>query len=159
MPTKKEPVKKAAAHAKEASVKEAHAVPPKKMERYVEGIGRRKTAVARVRVTQGETHFFVNGETLKKYFPLPRLESVVMAPFEKLKLETAFGVSAHVAGGGVKAQAEAVRLGLARALALKNPDLERRLHKLGFLTRDPRMVERKKYGLKKARRAPQWAKR
>ncbi len=147
---RKGPVKKIS-HAKE--------VAPAKVERYVEGIGRRKTAVARVRITKGEGNFFVNGKAVKHYFPLPRLESVVAAPFAKLKLEEKFDVSAHVVGGGIKAQAEAVRLGLSRALAIKNPDLERRLHKLGFLTRDPRMVERKKYGLKKARRAPQWAKR
>lgn len=150
--SKKEPAIKKSHPAKEAPA-------PKKVERYVEGVGRRKTAVARVRVTSGEGHFLVNGEAVKQYFPLPRLESVVAAPFAKLKLEEKFDVSAHVTGGGVKAQAEAVRLGLSRALAIKNPELERHLHKLGFLTRDPRMVERKKYGLKKARRAPQWAKR
>ncbi len=76
-----------------------------------------------------------------------------------MKLGDKYDVSAKVYGGGINAQAEAVRLGLARALALKNPDFEKRLSKLGYLRRDPRMVERKKYGLKKARRAPQWAKR
>jgi len=87
------------------------------------------------------------------------LEMVASAPLQKLKLTDKYDVSAHVKGGGITAQAEAVRLGLSWALAVKNPDFEKRLHKLGFLTRDPRMVERKKYGLKKARRAPQWAKR
>lgn len=131
----------------------------KKIERYVEGIGRRKTSVARVRVYGGHGQFSVNGKDFKNYFHLPRLISAVAAPLEKLKIADKFEISAKVLGGGIKAQAEAVRLGLARALAIKNPDLQKRLHKLGYLTRDPRMVERKKYGLKKARRAPQWAKR
>jgi len=131
----------------------------KKSERYVEGVGRRKTSVARVRLTGGHGKFFVNGRDLKQYFPLLRLEMVASAPLQKLKLTDKYDVSAHVKGGGITAQAEAVRLGLSWALAVKNPDFEKRLHKLGFLTRDPRMVERKKYGLKKARRAPQWAKR
>ncbi|MDP2599007.1 MAG: 30S ribosomal protein S9 [Candidatus Liptonbacteria bacterium] len=156
---KKEP-KKAVKHAVHAEKHPAHAVEkPAPKERYVEGVGRRKTAVARVRITHGAGHFLVNGEEPKKYFSLPRLHAMLVSPFEKLKIAGQFSVSAHVVGGGIHAQAEAIRLGLSRALAIKNPDLERKLHKLGFLTRDPRMVERKKYGLKKARRAPQWAKR
>jgi len=127
--------------------------------RYSEGIGRRKTAIARVRLVGGRGAITVNGKDYKEYFRSSRLEEVVCAPFEKLKLEDKFDVSAHVSGGGVKAQAEAVRHGLARALVMINPELKKRLRKLGFLTRDPRMVERKKYGLKKARRAPQWQKR
>ena len=82
-----------------------------------------------------------------------------MAPIEELKLEEKLAVVVKVVGGGVSAQAEAVRHGLARALALMEPELKTRLRVAGFLTRDPRMVERKKYGLKKARRAPQWKKR
>lgn len=135
------------------------AVEVKKSERYAEGIGRRKTSIARVRLTGGHGKFLINTKDLKQYFPIARLLMVASAPLEKLKLADKYDVSAHVQGGGITAQAEAVRLGLSRALALKNPDFEKRLHKLGFLTRDPRMVERKKYGLKKARRAPQWAKR
>ena len=90
---------------------------------------------------------------------MPVLESCALSPFLNLKLENQFDVTARVAGGGVQAQAEAVRLGLSRALALHTPDFQKRLHKLGFLTRDSRMVERKKYGLRKARGAPQWQKR
>lgn len=131
----------------------------KKSERYTEGVGRRKTSIARVRLTGGHGKFLINSKDFNQYFRLARLEMVASAPLAKLKLGDKYDVNAHVRGGGIAAQAEAVRLGLSRALALKNPDFEKRLHKLGFLTRDPRMVERKKYGLKKARRAPQWAKR
>lgn len=132
---------------------------PVRLEKYVEGVGRRKTAVARVRIVGGRGKFSVNERDLEQYFSLPRLRIVASAPLEKLKLSSKYNVSVKVHGGGPKAQSEAVRLGLSRALVLKNPDFKIRLHVLGFLTRDPRMVERKKYGLKKARRAPQWAKR
>lgn len=132
---------------------------PKKSERYAEGIGRRKTSIARVRIVGGKGEFGVNNKSIKQYFSLSRLADIATSPLHKLKVGDKFDVTARVFGGGIKAQAEAVRLGLARALALKNPDFRVRLHGLGFLTRDPRMVERKKYGLKKARRAPQWQKR
>ncbi|MEK7193330.1 MAG: 30S ribosomal protein S9 [Patescibacteria group bacterium] len=127
--------------------------------RYVEAVGGRKTAVARVRITPGGSHFVVNEKSLKDYFPLGRLSNVARQPIDDLKLEGKFSVSAQVRGGGVMAQAEAVRHGLARALTIVEPEFKKRLRQLGFLTRDSRMVERKKYGLKKARRAPQWAKR
>ena len=127
--------------------------------RYVEGIGRRKTAVARVRVTTGSGDVKVEGMDLKKYFKMPRLRRVVLAPLDNLKLADKYNVSVHVKGGGLKAQAEAVRHGLSRALVGIDADLKGRLRGWGFMTRDSRMVERKKYGLKKARRAPQWAKR
>lgn len=142
---------------KKIAAKEASEV--KKSERYVEGVGRRKTSIARVRLVGGHGKILVNDKDLKQYFPLLKTEMTASAPLQKLKLVDKYNVSAQVRGGGISSQAEAVRLGLARALAIKNPDFEKRLHKLGFLTRDPRMVERKKYGLKKARRAPQWAKR
>ena len=130
------------------------------MDRYVESVGRRKTAISRVRLTGGRGEFAVNGKKLDEYFRMmPRLLFYASSPLAKLKISDKYNVSAKVLGGGIRAQAEAVRLGLARALAVKNPDFKRRLRKLGFLTRDSRMVERKKYGLKKARRAPQWAKR
>ena len=135
------------------------ATPAKKAERYIEGVGRRKTSVARVRIVGGKGAFSVNGKELKDYFQLSRLASSAAHPFSKLKLGEHFDVTVKVSGGGIHAQAEAVRLGLSRALAVSNPDLQKRLHKFGFLTRDPRMVERKKYGLLKARRAPQWQKR
>ena len=139
---------------KEIEVKEV-----KKTERYIEEIGRRKTAVARVRLLGGHGEFLVNGKTSKEYFKMPRLEFLASSPMQKLKLADKYDVSAKVSGSGIYAQAGAIRLGLSRALATKNPDFKKRLRKLGFLTRDARMVERKKYGLKKARRAPQWAKR
>ncbi len=84
---------------------------------------------------------------------------MVEAPFEKMKCPGKFGLTAIVKGGGLSAQAEAVRMGIAKALLAFNPDFKKRLRRAGFLTRDARMVERKKYGLKKARRAPQWSKR
>jgi len=127
--------------------------------RYTEGIGRRKTAVARVRIIGGHGGFSINGKSVNDYFGVLRFQMAATSPIEKLKVGERYNVSAKVSGGGPKAQAEAVRLGLARALALKNPDFKSRLRVLGYLTRDPRMVERKKYGLKKARRAPQWQKR
>lgn len=131
----------------------------KKLERYVQAVGRRKTAVALVRLSGGHGAFLVNVKPLKEYFKMARLEFLASVPLLKLKLSDKYDVSAKVSGSGINAQAGAVRLGLSRALAEKNPDFKKRLRKLGFLTRDARMVERKKYGLKKARRAPQWAKR
>jgi len=127
--------------------------------KYTEGIGRRKTAVARVRIMKGKGNVSVNDRGLKEYFPIERARQTVMAPLEKLKLSDKFDVSVHVSGSGLAAQSGAIRHGLARALAITNPEFKKKLRNFGFLTRDPRMVERKKYGLKKARRAPQWAKR
>ena len=133
-----------------AEVKPAH---------YYQGVGRRKTAVARVRLTNGSTGMTVNDKSIKDYFHLSKLSQTALAPLTQLKLGDKFGVSVHVSGGGINAQAEAIRHGLARALILAEPAFKKKLRTLGFLTRDPRMVERKKYGLKKARRAPQWQKR
>ena len=127
--------------------------------RYFEGVGRRKTAIARVRVTNGVGGVVVNERKAAEYFPLKSMQKVFMEPLVNLKMADTLGVSVKVKGGGLAAQADAVRHGLARALVLLNPEFQKRLRTLGFLTRDPRMVERKKYGLKKARRAPQWAKR
>ncbi len=128
-------------------------------ERYIEGVGRRKTAVARVRIEKGSGKFIVNEKAPAEYFGLARLRETALSPLVSLKMEHQLNVSVHVKGGGVNAQAEAIRHGLARALVSMNEELKNRMRELGFLTRDPRMVERKKYGLKKARRAPQWAKR
>ena len=155
--TKKQPVA-AKKSVKQEAVKLVDAKPVK-VSRYVEAVGRRKTAIARVRIWGGNGEFSVNGKGVKEKFPSLRSSEAAVAPIAKLKLEGKYNVSALVHGGGSGAQAEAVRLGLARALAVKNPDFKKRLRKLGFLTRDSRMVERKKYGLKKARRAPQWKKR
>ncbi|PIP29838.1 30S ribosomal protein S9 [Candidatus Jorgensenbacteria bacterium CG10_big_fil_rev_8_21_14_0_10_54_38] len=137
-------------------------VPIHQAERYVEAVGRRKTAVARVRLFHEKKdkglHLTVNGRELAQYFPLRKLQEVARAPFGAVALEDAT-VSAKVAGGGVSAQAEAVRLGISRALLSVNPELRSRLKALGYLKRDPRMVERKKPGLRKARRPQQWRKR
>ncbi len=127
--------------------------------RYSEGIGRRKTAVARVRIVPGKGGISVNNKEAKEYFRMQELQQIISSPLDNLKMADKFDISAKVSGGGINAQAEAIRLGLSRALVLLNPDLKKPLRGLGFMTRDSRMVERKKYGLKKARRAPQWQKR
>jgi len=132
--------------------------PSKKEVRYSEAVGRRKTAIARVRIFPGDGAMTVNKKDVKKYFVSSRQWTTALSPFADLKIVT-FDASVHVKGGGIHAQAEAIRLGLARAIIMKGPEWKKRLHTIGFLTRDSRMVERKKYGLKKARRAPQWAKR
>jgi small subunit ribosomal protein S9 len=127
--------------------------------KFFEGIGRRKTAIARVRIIAGYGRVTVNEKEIKQYFQSPNLEEVALSPLSTSKLADKFGISIKVSGGGLNAQSEAIRHGLARALVLISSDCKKKLHSLGFLTRDPRMVERKKYGLKKARRAPQWKKR
>ena len=129
-------------------------------ERYWEAVGRRKTAVARVRLfTKGEKGVWVNSKPISHYFPYPNLQQIAAEALETMKTSDRFRTSVKVSGGGLHAQAEAVRHGTARALTLFNPDFRKRLKRAGFLTRDPRMKERKKFGLKGARRAPQWAKR
>jgi len=129
-------------------------------DRYFEAVGRRKSAVARVRLfTQKEKKFLVNGKPYKKYFSILEHQQIARASLEKMKSLDRFGVSAIVKGGGLHAQSEAVRYGIARALLKFNPDFRKKLRKAGFLTRDPRTRERKKFGLKRARRAPQWRKR
>ncbi len=126
--------------------------------RYTEAVGRRKTAIARVRIVAGKGKVTVNGKDLKSYFTVPRLVAAAKAPLEQLQIAD-IDVSVKVIGGGINAQAEAIRLGLARAIIEKSAEWKPRLHVMGFLTRDSRMVERKKYGKRKARRSPQWAKR
>ncbi len=129
-----------------------------KKARYTEAVGRRKTAIARVRIFPGDGTMTVNDKDVKKYFVSARQWVTARAPFTDLKIVT-FDASVHVVGGGICAQAEAIRMGVARALVEKDHEWKKRLRTVGFMTRDSRMVERKKYGLKKARRAPQWAKR
>jgi small subunit ribosomal protein S9 len=119
--------------------------------------------VARVRFfpeegKKGEASIMVNGLDYKNYFPLVRYRQAAAAPLRLLS-QPRGRIEVKVGGGGVMAQAEAITLGLARALVKFNPELKTQLRAFGYLTRDPRMVERKKYGLKKARRAPQWSKR
>jgi len=127
---------------------------------YFETIGRRKTAQARVRLfNQGDKSITINNKDYKEYFQTKELQGVVFAALEKMKAEDKFRVLAIVKGGGMHAQAEAVRHGIARNLVRFNEDFRKRLRKAGYLTRDPRMRERKKFGLKRARKAPQWSKR
>ena len=156
---KKAVVHKEPAHREPAAASHKEtAVAPAKKNRYTEAVGRRKTAIARVRISAGTGKMVVNGKTPAEYFTLPRLVAAARSPLEQLKLDE-YDVSVKVSGGGIHAQADAVRLGLSRAIIAKSPDWKPRLRTMGFLTRDSRMVERKKYGLRKARRAPQWAKR
>jgi small subunit ribosomal protein S9 len=131
----------------------------KKTEKYIEGIGRRKTASARVRIYPGSKSetFKINGKDLKDYFSTSKQEKTALAPFELL--EEKFKVTVQIEGGGSNAQAEAVRHGLSRALVKHNEKWRKELKERGFLTRDPRMKESKKPGLKGARRAKQWRKR
>lgn len=126
--------------------------------KYVEGIGRRKTSVARVRVTEGKGAIVVNDKKLEEFFTVPRLRDYVLSPLKRLGIDT-LGVSIHVSGGGIAGQAQAIRHGLARAIVIRDEGYKGQLRSLGFLTRDSRAVERKKYGLKKARKSPQWSKR
>jgi len=121
--------------------------------------GRRKSAVARINLTPGDGKVTVNRRTLDDYFGRPTSRMVVNQPFEVTGTEGRFDVTANVRGGGVSAQASAVRHGITRALLQANPDLRPTLKKAGFITRDPREVERKKYGHHKARKRPQYSKR
>ena len=132
----------------------------KTKDKYFEAVGRRKTSIARVRLfTQGEKEFLVNDKPYQDYFSTLELQQIAGSPLEKMKAFDKFNVSAKVKGGGVHSQAEAVRHGISRALVKFNLDFKKRLRRAGFLTRDSRMRERKKFGLKRARRAPQWQKR
>lgn len=131
-----------------------------RQDRYFEAVGRRKTAVARIRLfTKGEKQFLVNSKTYQEYFPLEKDRQTAIASLVKMKCLDKFRVTVIVKGGGRGAQAEAIRHGAARALVDFNLNFKKRLRKVGYLTRDPRMRERKKFGLKRARKAPQWAKR
>lgn len=128
--------------------------------KYYEAVGRRKQAIARVRLfTRGDKDFSVNKKPYTKYFPTKELQQIADGALKKMKVTDKFSVSALVRGGGMAGQAEAVRHGTARALEKFNPDFRKRLKRAGFLRRDPRKKERKKFGLLKSRRAPQWSKR
>ena len=123
------------------------------------GTGRRKEAVARVRIVPGTGQWTINGRSLDAYFPNKVHQQIVSEPFVTLGAEGKFDVISRIVGGGVTGQAGALRLGVARALILVDPESRPPLKKAGFLTRDARVKERKKYGLKKARKAPQYSKR
>lgn len=127
---------------------------------YFETVGKRKTAVARVRIfTKGKNEILVNEKPYQDYFFTPELQQIATDSLRKMKSLDKFRISVKIRGGGIYAQAEAVRHGIARGLVKFNPDFRKRLRRVGYLTRDPRARERKKFGLKRARRAPQWKKR
>ncbi len=123
------------------------------------GTGRRKHSVARVRLYPGSGNVTINGRSIDEYFGLETLKLIVRQPLELTETTGQFDVVCTVAGGGVTGQAGAIRHGVSRALLQFNAELRSALKKAGYLTRDPRMKERKKYGLKAARRAPQFSKR
>ncbi|MGN1410992.1 MAG: 30S ribosomal protein S9 [Oscillospiraceae bacterium] len=126
---------------------------------YFYGTGRRKSSVARVRIYRGSGNVTINGRNIDDYFGLETLKLIVRQPLALTGNLENFDVVCTVTGGGVTGQAGAIRHGISRALLIFNPELRPELKKAGFLTRDPRMKERKKYGLKAARRAPQFSKR
>ncbi len=126
---------------------------------YVWGTGRRKTAVARVRIRAGTGQFLVNGRPVEEFFTTPDTRRAALQAVDAAQCRAGYDVWANVEGGGINGQADAVSLGLARALKVDNPTYEPVLRAQGLLTRDSRMVERKKYGLHKARRATQFSKR
>ena len=123
------------------------------------GVGRRKTAVASVRLRRGSGKIDVNGKKFEEYFPSALVRDEVLAPLTKLELNGQFDLIVRAKGGGIHAQAMAARLGISRALVVKDEDMRVSLKEFGYLTRDPRKKERKKYGLAKARKAFQFSKR
>lgn len=134
--------------------------------RYYEAVGRRKEAVARVRLFTSspdksveKENLLINNKPYKEYFPILNLQNKIEAPFVRLKSLNRFSGTVKVGGGGIAGQAEAVQHGIARALVLFDENFRKRLKSAGYLTRDARVKERRKFGLKKARKAPQWSKR
>jgi len=125
----------------------------------VQATGRRKSSIARVRLYEGTGAIKLNGRSLESYFPQPALRMRVTEPLKTVEAEGRYDIHAKLEGGGFTGQSDALRLGIARALIEIDPELRPALKKEGMLTRDSRRVERKKYGLRKARRAPQFTKR
>ena len=125
----------------------------------IQTVGRRKEAIVRVRLVPGSGQYKLNGRTLENYFPNTVHQQAINEPFATLEKLEQYDVIARLHGGGISGQAGALRLGIARALIMIEPDDRPALKKEGFLTRDSRIKERKKYGLKKARKAPQYSKR
>ena len=123
------------------------------------GTGRRKSSIARVRLTTGKGTITINGRTFEDYIPSAAIRLDVLQPLELTESKEKFDIDVNVCGGGISGQAGAIRLGITRALMEVDPDLRKVLKPAGMVTRDPRAKERKKYGLKKARRAPQFSKR
>jgi len=167
-PKKKPTAKKTAKPAAKKTVKPAAKVHHEEKETvaaaasgaYFFAVGRRKSGIASVRLyPSGSGAFTVNDKPLKTYLPLEELQDTAKFPLKAVGMDATADVVAHARGGGIRGQADALRLGVARALLKINPDFRATLKPLGVMTRDPREKERKKYGLKKARKAPQWAKR
>jgi small subunit ribosomal protein S9 len=159
MPVKK----KAKIEAKKVEIKEEKQVEAPKKEKYFYAVGRRKASTAQAKLypseKAGENDLIVNRKKMKEYFPMLMMQNTFMAPLKSTGMINKFKVAVQVRGGGVRGQAEAARLAISRALVVFDENLKKSLRDLGFMTRDSRVVERKKAGLKKARRAPQWAKR
>lgn len=129
-----------------------------KENRYIETVGRRKTSVARVRITPAsKTSLSINEREFENYFPTKELQNTVLGVFADAPEK--FSVTAKIVGGGISSQAQALRHGIARALVESDQNLRGKLKSAGYLKRDPRAKERRKFGLKKARKAPQWSKR
>jgi small subunit ribosomal protein S9 len=129
--------------------------------KYIEAVGRRKTSIARVRaVPAAKNTFEINGDKdIESYFNTEKQRLIASESITKLKSPLTFAFTARISGGGVNSQAESLRLGIARILLKHDPELRKELKKLGFLERDQRAKERRKFGLKKARKSPQWSKR
>ncbi|MGN7780581.1 30S ribosomal protein S9 [Mycolicibacterium sp. 22603] len=143
----------------EEGVEEAAPREPVYIDRPIQTVGRRKEAVVRVRLVPGTGKFNLDGRSLEAYFPNKVHQQLIKAPLVTVDRVESFDIYAHLDGGGPSGQAGALRLAIARALILVQPEDRPALKKAGFLTRDPRAIERKKYGLKKARKAPQYSKR
>lgn len=134
--------------------------PTKTTTKYYEAVGRRKTAIARVRLMPAKKNSFeINGKALETYFPVKEMQVTAEEALHNGKPAEKFTVSAKIVGGGISAQSEALRHAIARALLVYDLNLRSGLKKLGYLRRDPRAKERRKFGLKKARKSPQWSKR
>lgn len=159
----------ASAEVDELAVSETQQEEDKKNEKYYESVGRRKSSIARVRlftrkstdVVSDETKaiVFVNNKPYIDYFKTSNLQSIVESPLKKIKSLNRFKATVMVNGGGISGQADAIKFGLSRALIMFDPNFAKKLRRAGYLTRDARVKERRKYGLKKARKSPQWSKR
>lgn len=131
----------------------------KSKDAYIESVGRRKTSVARVRILETKGAITINEKDLAAYFPTKELQTIVEEAFKTAGIPETLKTSVHVHGGGIHSQAEAVRHGIARVLIERDGTLRKTVKKAGLLKRDPRAKERRKFGLKKARKSPQWSKR
>ena len=128
--------------------------------KYIETVGRRKTSIARARITPNtKSSFIINDKSIEDYFKVAEQRAIVVDAITESKLSQKFNITIMVSGGGVNSQAEAIRHAIARALIIFDTTLRKDLKKAGYLKRDPRAKERRKFGLKKARKAPQWSKR